>query len=166
MEQKDKTFRPNLLVVPLGSVVEFPNRDPFFHNVFSQFNGKRFDLGLYEAGSTRTVRFDHEGASYIFCNIHSQMAAVIIAVGTRFYTEIKGDGTVQLNDVVPGDYVLHVWREGIEPSQLNTLTKQIHVAGDNNDEGPVQMPAAAPSVPHKNKFGEEYPPDSSSSYPQ
>lgn len=166
IEQKDKTFYPSLLVVPLGSLVEFPNRDPFFHNVFSQFNGKRFDLGLYEAGSTRTVRFDHEGASYIFCNIHSQMAAVIIAVGTRFYTEIKGDGTAQLNDVLPGDYVLHVWREGIEPSQLNALIKQIHVAGENFDAGAIQMPSAAPAVPHKNKFGEEYAPDQSSPYPK
>jgi plastocyanin len=61
MAQKNKGFTPHLLVVQLGSTVEFPNLDPFFHNVFSQFNGKRFDLGLYEAGSTKGVRFDHEG---------------------------------------------------------------------------------------------------------
>src|SRR5579884_3159489 len=63
--QKDKKFTPHLLVIPLGSTVDFPNLDPFFHNVFSQFNGKRFDLGLYEAGSTKAVRFDHEGVSYL-----------------------------------------------------------------------------------------------------
>jgi plastocyanin len=166
IEQKDKTFHPHLLVVPLGSLVEFPNRDPFFHNVFSQFNGKRFDLGLYEAGTSRAVRFDHEGASYIFCNIHSQMAAVIIAVGTRFYTVLKAGGKAELKDVPPGDYVLHVWREGVEHSQLARLSQQIHLTGANIEASPIQMPPANPPAPHKNKFGEEYPPEDSSPYPQ
>src|ERR1700688_2621793 len=56
--QKNKTFEPHILVVPVGSMVEFPNHDPFFHNVFSLFEGKRFDLGLYEAGTSRMERFD------------------------------------------------------------------------------------------------------------
>ena len=68
--------------VTRGSSVEFPNRDPWFHNVFSLFNGKRFDLGLYEAGSTRTVHFDREGISFIFCNIHPEMSAVIVVLRT------------------------------------------------------------------------------------
>ena len=75
--QKDKKFIPHLLVVPAGTAVEFPNHDPFFHNVFSLFEGKRFDLGLYEAGTTRLVRFDRVGISYIFCNIHPEMNAVV-----------------------------------------------------------------------------------------
>src|SRR5271157_1106925 len=56
--QRNKSFQPHVLVVPVGAVVDFPNRDPFFHNVFSLFDGKRFDLGLYEAGTTNSVRFD------------------------------------------------------------------------------------------------------------
>ena len=83
--QKDKTFTPHLLVIPTGSSVDFPNLDPFFHNVFSLFNGKRFDLGLYESGSSRTVHFDHDGVSYIFCNIHPEMSAVIITLSTPYY---------------------------------------------------------------------------------
>jgi len=65
-----------VLVVPVGSVVDFPNHDPFFHNVFSLFDGKRFDLGLYEAGATNSVRFDRLGVSFLFCNIHPEMSAV------------------------------------------------------------------------------------------
>src|SRR5579863_703087 len=72
LTQKDKSFQPALLVIPAGGKVEFPNRDPFFHNVFSLFDGKRFDLGLYESGSTQFVQFDKPGISYIFCNIHAQ----------------------------------------------------------------------------------------------
>src|SRR5215469_5350211 len=78
--QKNKNFDPHLLVIPVGSQVEFPNKDPFFHNVFSLFEGKRFDLGLYESGSSKTLRFDRPGISYLFCNIHSEMSAVIIAL--------------------------------------------------------------------------------------
>ena len=80
LTQKNKHFEPHIIVVPVGSAVEFPNRDPFFHNVFSLFEGKRFDLGLYEAGTTRDVHFDRPGISYIFCNIHPEMSAVVIAV--------------------------------------------------------------------------------------
>jgi hypothetical protein len=64
--QKNRTFSPHLQVIPVGSVVQFPNSDPFFHNVFSLFNGKRFDLGLYEAGSSKSVTFPRAGVSYIF----------------------------------------------------------------------------------------------------
>ena len=80
--QKGKMFSPHLLVIRVGSLVSFPNGDPFFHNVFSLFEGKRFDLGLYEAGSTREVRFSNPGISYIFCNIHPTMSAVVIALTT------------------------------------------------------------------------------------
>src|SRR5258708_4272745 len=78
--QRNKSFDPHILVVPVGSMVEFPNRDPFFHNVFSLFEGKRFDLGLYEAGTSRMVRFDRLGISYIFCNFHPQLNSLVITI--------------------------------------------------------------------------------------
>src|SRR5258708_1101818 len=84
--QKKRTFAPHLLVIPVGSTVSFPNDDPFFHNVFSLFNGKRFDLGLYEAGSSKDVVFSREGVSYIFCNIHPEMSAVILSLSTPYFT--------------------------------------------------------------------------------
>src|SRR3984885_5255093 len=99
--QKDKSFQPSLLVIPAGGKVEFPNRDPFFHNVFSLFDGKRFDLGLYESGSTQFVQFDKPGISYIFCNIHAQMSAVVIAVDTPYYAISNGRGEISIGGVVP-----------------------------------------------------------------
>ena len=83
-------FTPHLLVVPVGATVAFPNADPFFHNVFSLFDGKRFDLGLYEAGSSRNVHFERKGISYIFCNIHPQMAAIVIALTTPLWATAAG----------------------------------------------------------------------------
>lgn len=159
MEQKNKHFNPHLLVVPLGSTVEFPNLDPFFHNVFSQFNGKRFDLGLYEAGSTRGVHFDHEGVSYIFCNIHSQMAAVIVTLRTPYFAETTHTGAIEMHHVPPGDYELHVWAEGADAKQLDVLTRRVHIGTGQRDLGTMAIVVPGLSAPHKNKFGEDYKPD-------
>ncbi len=164
MEQKKKNFAPHLLVVPLGSTVEFPNLDPFFHNVFSQFNGKRFDLGLYEAGSTREVHFDHEGISYLFCNIHSQMAAVIVTLRTPYYASATKSGVMQLRNVPSGDYEMHVWAEGADPKRLEALTHRVHIAPAEKDLGEISVSVAGAPAPHKNKFGEDYKPDPIESY--
>src|SRR5215469_4547137 len=104
LRQKNKAFEPHLLVVTKGSTVDFPNFDPWFHNVFSLFNGKKFDLGLYEAGSTRAVHFDREGVSYVFCNIHPEMSAVVIVVSTPYYTRVAKDGEFAIAGVPPGHY--------------------------------------------------------------
>jgi len=97
--QKNKSFHPSLLVIPAGGKVEFPNHDPFFHNVFSLFEGKRFDLGLYESGTTRFVQFDKPGISFIFCNIHAEMSAVVIALATPYYaiSDVHGDVSIPDN---------------------------------------------------------------------
>ena len=76
----------------LGSAVLFPNEDPFFHNVFSVYEGTRFDLGLYESGSSKEVRFNRPGPSYIFCNIHPEMSAVIMVMTTPYYATTDADG--------------------------------------------------------------------------
>jgi len=164
MEQRNKSFSPHLLVVPLGSTVEFPNLDPFFHNVFSQFNGKRFDLGLYEAGGTRVVHFDHEGVSYLFCNIHSQMGAVIVTLRTPYYAVGDRSGTLELPDVPPGDYELHVWAEGADPKALQDLTRHVHVGTTQRDLGTVQVHVTGSLADHKNKFGEDYRPEPVQTY--
>src|ERR1700733_12060541 len=119
LTQKDKSFEPHVLIVPVGSSVEFPNRDPFFHNVFSLFDGKRFDLGLYEAGSTRNVLFDKPGISYIFCNIHSTMSAVVIAVSTPYHGISDRRGRVSISNVPSGRYTLRFWYEDTLPEELN-----------------------------------------------
>lgn len=164
MAQKNKSFQPHFLVIPVGSTVSFPNLDPFFHNVFSQFNGKRFDLGLYEAGSTRDVRFDHEGVSFIFCNIHPEMSAVIIALTTPWYATVAGSGTVTLHNVPPGAYELHVWAEGADPRQLDALTRRVHVGAANADLGTIHIATSTAAAPHKNKFGDDYRPDAGAPY--
>ena len=126
--QRNKSFEPHVLVVPVGSVVAFPNHDPFFHNVFSLFEGKRFDLGLYEAGSTRDVHFDKPGISYIFCNIHPEMSAVVVALDTPYYGISDSRGQVVIANVPSGKYTLRVWYESALPETLKAMTREVTVS--------------------------------------
>jgi len=162
--QKNKSFQPHILLVQVGSLVDFPNRDPFFHNVFSLFEGKRFDLGLYEAGSTRKVQFDKPGISYIFCNIHEEMSAVVIAVNTRYYAISDRRGQIVIPRVVPGRYILRVWYEGGLPETMNALTREVTISASSSTLGVLRLPAfSAPLGSHKNMYGSDYPPPAPSS---
>jgi len=155
--QKHKSFEPHLLVVPAGSSVEFPNRDPFFHNVFSLFEGKRFDLGLYEAGSTRMVRFDRPGISYIFCNIHPEMSAVVITLATPLYAVSTRDGQLRIAAVPYGRYMLHVWSEGMGPESKEPAEREITIAENLSSLGVIRVPAVSgQGLAHKNKYGRDY----------
>lgn len=156
--QKDKSFHPHLLVVPVGAVVEFPNHDPFFHNVFSLFEGKAFDLGLYEAGSKKDVHFDKAGISYIFCNIHAQMSAVVVALDTPYYGISDQAGQVVIPHVPPGRYTLHVWYESALPETLNALTREVVVLPDSSALGTFRVAAATVPPEHKNMYGKDYEP--------
>jgi plastocyanin len=165
--QKNKSFHPHLTVVRVGSVVDFPNHDPFFHNVFSLFDGKRFDLGLYEAGATNSVRFDHPGVSYLFCNIHPEMSAVVVAVDTPYYGISGSAGSLTIENVPDGRYELHTWYERSVPEALKGLTRTVRVGEDSRDLGTIvvqQDPAFTPV--HKNKYGQDYAPPPKPGYSQ
>jgi hypothetical protein len=155
--QKNRTFIPHLQVVPVGAVVQFPNADPFFHNVFSLFEGKRFDLGLYEAGSSKSVTFPREGVSYIFCNIHPEMSAVILTLSTPLYAMADSADAFVLHAIPPGEYKLHIWIEGVPQSVLDGLGKTVHLSGHDLDLGTITAPIAPlHEMTHTNKFGNPY----------
>lgn len=161
LEQKNKAFEPHLLVVTKGSTVDFPNRDPWFHNVFSLFNGKRFDLGLYESGTSRTVHFDREGVSYIFCNIHPEMSAVVVVLSSQYFAIPNKQGEFSIADVPPGRYTLHVWNENALPATLQALSREVMISEASHSLGVIRVRVTlAKSASHKNKYGQDYEPPS------
>ncbi len=164
LSQKDKRFEPHLLIVPVGAVVSFPNHDPFFHNVFSLFNGKRFDLGLYEAGKSRDVVFSREGVSYIFCNIHPEMSAVILSLSTPLFSIADAAGQFTLRNLAAGDYELHLWVEGQPASVLDHWVQKVHVSESEHTFGPFVLLPPAKGSQHENKFGQPYGPEIKSAY--
>ena len=165
LTQKDRMFTPHVLVVPVGTPVNFPNADPFFHNVFSLYNGKRFDLGLYEKGTNRQVVFNREGVSYLFCNIHPEMSAVVVAVDSTYFGVSDASGAVSIANVPAGRYEMHVWYERSLPEDLKNLTRVVRISDSARDLGAVPV-IANPNFTsaHKNKYGEDYVPPPANGY--
>lgn len=163
--QQNKQFEPRLLVVKVGTQVQFPNKDHFFHNVFSLYDGKRFDLGFYEAGTSRAVRFDRLGVSYLFCNIHPEMSATVVAVDTQYYGVSDKTGRIVIAGVPDGSYVLHVWWERSLPEELKGLERTVNISSSERALGAVRVVENPKfTLAHKNKYGQDYVPPSSSDY--
>lgn len=156
--QKNKSFQPGLVVIPVGGKVEFPNHDPFFHNVFSLYEGKRFDLGLYESGTTRFVQFDKPGISFIFCNIHAEMNAVVIALPTPYYAMSDARGDVSIANVPPGRYQLEIFHPSVTPDTLRATAHEVTVGPEQNTLGNFTLSETAVVAAHKNKYGRDYDP--------
>jgi plastocyanin len=112
LDQRNETFVPHVLAITVGSVVEFPNSDRIYHNVFSLSKPQRFDLGRYATGTSKSVRFDRPGVVRVFCDIHSHMNAFILVFSHRFFDLTEADGRFSLSAVPPGNYTVVAWYEG------------------------------------------------------
>jgi len=126
MAQKDKMFVPSVLTVGVGYTVDFPNLDPFFHNVFSYSKPKQFDLGRYPKGESETVTFDKPGIVKVFCEIHYSMRAYVHVLETPYFTTSDEKGNFVIKNVQPGQYTLNIWQEN-----LQNITEPITVSGDS-----------------------------------
>jgi plastocyanin len=158
MIQKNKTFTPHVLAIPVGGSVSFPNLDPIFHNAFSNFNGQIFDVGLYKPGSSRTVSFKRPGIVRVFCNIHPQMSAVIAVLDTPYFAVSDKTGAFEIANVPPGDYQFHVFHERASAETLDSLTRRITVETAGLDLPPFQISESGYlQLEHKNKYGKDYP---------
>jgi hypothetical protein len=103
---------PHVVAVMTGTVVDFPNSDKTYHNVFSLSKAKRFDLGRYAAGRSKAVRFDRPGVVRVFCDIHSHMSAFVLVFNHPFFNVTEPDGRFRLSEVPPGTYTVVGWYEG------------------------------------------------------
>jgi plastocyanin len=116
IEQKDEAFVPRVVAITRGSIVNFPNADPYFHNVFSLSRGASFDLGRYPRGDTRSRRFTTAGLVKVFCHIHSHMTASIMVFDHPYFRIPSADGSFAIDDVPPGTYQVSAWHERIGES--------------------------------------------------
>jgi len=129
LDQRNLSFTPRVMVVRVGTTIDFPNNDKVFHNVFSFRDGKKFDLGMYPTGTSKRLVFDKPGLARLFCNIHPSMAAYVMAVDTPFHAVSDDRGTFTIAGVPAGRYTYHAWRPGGQP-----LTGKITVDGERTLE--------------------------------
>jgi plastocyanin len=148
IEQRGRQFAPRVLVVPVGSLVSFPNFDPVFHNVFSTSEAKPFDLGLYKTGNTREVQFDREGVVRLGCNLHANMSAFIVVASAPHYTVSDNSGSFRFKSLSPGKYQLRVYSE----RSTRPLEREVEIRPGKN-ELDLRVAADAPAGPLPDKFG-------------
>ena len=111
IEQREKTFAPHVMAVPVGSTITFPNYDKIFHNVFSLSKTKAFDLGMYKNGEAREVKVDKPGIVRLGCNLHANMAAYLIVVDAPAYVVAEPSGEFSFRSLAPGKYRVQTWSE-------------------------------------------------------
>jgi plastocyanin len=113
IRQEQESFSPRVIAVPRGSTIEFPNFDPYFHNVFSLSGAGTFDLGRYPSGQSRSRQFTRAGIVKVYCHIHSQMSATIMVFDHPWFTTADADGAFTIPNVPPGEYTLVGWHERV-----------------------------------------------------
>lgn len=148
--QKNSAFAPSAVVVTAGSVVDFPNEDKIYHNVFSLTEGNEFDLGLYRGGVSKTVTLKKTGEIDIYCNIHPDMIAKVLVVETPYVASVAGDGKYSFADVPAGTWTVKFWSPDHE-----AVSKTVTVAGADARTD-ASLKRRKESKAHLNKNGEQY----------
>ena len=153
IEQRGKAFTPRVLAVPVGTEVRFPNSDGIFHNVFSLSSGNVFDLGLYRSGASKSRTITSPGVVRVFCNIHPQMTALVVAVPTPWVVVAGAGGDWRL-ELPAGRYRLTALSE-----RAAAVTAEVTVSGATSAPTLALDESAFAAVLHTNKFGKPYPPE-------
>ena len=149
---KGKAFTPRVVVVGVGSTVDFPNEDPIFHNVFSVSGENRFDLELYKRPKSGSWTFQRPGLARVYCNIHPQMSAVVLVRDNPFFTKAAADGAFALEGVPAGKYTVKAWHE-----RGGEAAAEVTVPAEGRAETALRLDASGyKQLPHKNKFGKDY----------
>ena len=133
--QKGEQFLPPVTAVTVGSTVEFPNEDPFFHNVFSLSRARTFDLGRYPSGESRSRSFPRAGVVKVYCDIHSHMSALIMVLDHAWFTIPSETGAFTLPPVPPGKYTLVAWHE-----RIGEQRQRIQVTAGNTTRATFKLP--------------------------
>ena len=128
VDQRGETFVPHVVAVEAGTQVDFPNSDEIYHNVFSLSPVTAFDLGRYEAGRSKSVRFDRPGIVRVFCDIHSHMSAFVLVFSHRFFTVTDEDGNYRLDGLMPGTYTVTAWHE-----RFGTVSQSMQIPESGGD---------------------------------
>lgn len=122
VDQKNLVFIPHVLVVPTGSSVDFKNSDKVNHNIFSADVCKKFNLGTYNPGMSKSVVFDKPCVVNLLCNVHSEMSGFVVVVDSNYSAVTSADGKFTISNVPAGTYEITAWSEKLKPAGKTTVT--------------------------------------------
>jgi len=155
MKSEKKRFTPRVVVVSRQGLVDFPNVDPIYHNVFSVSGANRFDLGLYRAGASKEKKFEESGLVRVYCNIHPQMVGFVMVVDSDFAAVTGADGSFRFEGVPVGPARLRVWHE--EAAEPAEVALSVRPRFETSAAPRLDVSGYKPQ-PHKNKYGKDYAP--------
>ncbi|MBD3165685.1 hypothetical protein GF324_03740 [bacterium] len=121
VDQVDMTIVPHTLVVPVGTTVDFNNSDEVYHNLFSLSPARKFDLGRYGKGGSRSITFEEPGEVRLFCDIHPHMSGIVLILPNQYFDEVPPDGRYRIEGIPAGDYRVHAWHETLD-EQIKTVS--------------------------------------------
>jgi len=152
IETKGKRFLPQVVAVPVGSRVAFPNSDTILHNVFSASGGNAFDLGLYGKGEAKEAVFREPGLVRVYCNVHEKMVAFVVVCPSKYFARVRDDGSFEIPDAPAGRYDVKVWDErgGMQSSSVEVG------AADTLDVAFTMDGSKYQRAPHLDKNGKPY----------
>jgi plastocyanin len=143
LRQEHETFIPHTVAITRGSSVDFPNGDPFFHNVFSLSRPANFNLGRYSRGQNRAREFTKAGTIKVYCDIHSHMSATILVFDHPYFTIPELDGSFELPAVPVGQYTIVGWHERVG-ERTDRIRVEAGKAASIELTVPVPVEGAAP----------------------
>ena len=152
IRQVSKRFVPDLVGLTVGQSVTFPNGDPFLHNVFSPTETRRFDLGSYEKGQSRSRKFPDAGVIDVYCNIHPEMSATVVVLPNRRHVIAKPDGSFTIEGVPAGTWNVFAYsRRAAHP-----ISVKVEVGASSATPISLALDEVQRDFKHENKFGEKY----------
>jgi len=146
MDQRNRAFSPRILVVRVGTSVEFPNNDTVSHQVYSFSPAKKFQLPLYKGQLHPPVTFDRAGLVVLGCNIHDQMVGYIYVTDAPYFGTTETDGSLHLKGLPTGDYRVAIWSPFIADAPAS-LIRTVHVDSNEPATTRVQLSRALRALP-------------------
>ncbi len=135
MDQVNKAFDPDLLVIPVNSTVSFPNSDTVSHQIYSFSPPKRFQLPLYRGKPYPPVRFDSPGLVTLGCNIHDEMLGYVVVTDAPFFGRAAPNGRWSA-EVPPGNYRITIWHPRVRDEDKDL---QVEITVSEASGGTLQL---------------------------
>lgn len=119
MDQVNKRFVPELLVIKVNDEVSFPNSDNIRHHVYSFSPAKPFELKLYSGQPKAPLLFEKPGIVVLGCNIHDSMVGYIYVAESEYVEATDEQGVATVDVTYQG---IRVWHSNQSSGPMSVMS--------------------------------------------